>query len=44
VELGIPRCQVEDLKGGDAALNARILEVGAVQRLSWQWAETHAVQ
>jgi anthranilate phosphoribosyltransferase len=24
-EVGIPRCSVEDLKGGDAALNARIL-------------------
>jgi anthranilate phosphoribosyltransferase len=24
-DLGIPRCEVEDLKGGDAALNARIL-------------------
>jgi anthranilate phosphoribosyltransferase len=24
-ELGIPRCEVEDLKGGDAALNAKIL-------------------
>jgi anthranilate phosphoribosyltransferase len=23
--LGIPRCNVEDLKGGDAALNANIL-------------------
>lgn len=24
-DVGIPRCSVEDLKGGDAALNARIL-------------------
>lgn len=29
LELGIPRCQVEDLKGGDAALNAQILRVCA---------------
>ena len=27
LELGIPRCQVADLKGGDAALNAQILRV-----------------
>ena len=25
LSLGIPRCEVEDLKGGDAALNASIL-------------------
>jgi len=29
LDLGIPRCQVEDLKGGDAALNAQILRVWA---------------
>ena len=29
LDLGIPRCQVEDLKGGDAALNAQILRVCA---------------
>lgn len=27
-DLGIPRCTVQDLAGGDAALNARILMVG----------------
>ena len=27
-DLGIPRCTVEDLAGGDAALNAQILLVG----------------
>jgi anthranilate phosphoribosyltransferase len=26
LSLGIPRCEVEDLKGGDAALNAKILQ------------------
>ena len=26
LDLGIPRCEVEDLAGGDAALNARILQ------------------
>lgn len=28
-DLGIPRCSVEDLKGGDAHLNATILKVGS---------------
>lgn len=28
-ELGIPRCTVQDLAGGDAALNAQILMVRA---------------
>ena len=27
LELGIPRCEVQDLKGGDAILNAQILQV-----------------
>ena len=27
LRLGIPRCTVEDLKGGDATLNAQILRV-----------------
>lgn len=38
-DLGIPRATIEDLKGGDARLNATILEVG--RREGWARAGPH---